>query len=159
MAKGRRPTKAKQRKPGRALHQAFLARCRERYEGGNSAAVLDAVDICLRAGQRVPLWAAQPFCDRYLDWAAGCARSLDDAFGVVPLTLRKFATRRRYNRLRLKIVYRVLQLHKQEDKPIGAATFVTVAQELNVSESTVRRIYYDKSSAVLRKVFANATLS
>jgi hypothetical protein len=159
VGKGRQPTKAEQRKLGRALHQAFLARCRERYEGGYSAAVLDAVDICLRAGQRVPLWAAQPFCDRYLDWAAGRSRTLDDAFGVVPLTLRKFATRRRHDRLRLTIVYRVLQLHEQEGKPIGAATFAAIAQELNVSESTVRRIYYEKSSVVLRKVFRNVTLS
>jgi AraC-like DNA-binding protein len=159
VAKGRRPTKAKQRQPGRALHQAFLAWCRKRYESGHPAAVLDAVDICLRSGQRVPLWAAQPFCDRYLDWAAGRSRTLDDAFGVVPLTQRKFATRRRHDGLRLKIVYRVLRLHKQEHKPIGAVTFATVAQELNVSESTVRRIYYDKTSAVLRKILTNATLS
>jgi len=154
-----RRTRAEQRKLVRTLHRAYLARCRKRYESGHADGLLDAVDGCVRTGRKVPLWAAQPFCERYLDWADARVQTLDQAFGISPLSRRKFRARKEHNRLRPLVVYRVIQLHTIEKKPIGGELFAKVAEELHTSEATVRRIYYDKLSEPPRKIFTNATLS
>ena len=151
-----RLAKIKQRKLGWALFRALLEDFRKRYASGDNGALLDIVDACLRTGRKVPLWAAQPFCDRFLDWADAREQTLDQAFGIPPTTSRKFEARRTHNRLRPKVVFRVMQLSLIENMSIGDALFAQVARELRTSEATVRRVYYDKASEALKKIFAIA---
>ena len=154
-----RLARIKKRRFARALNRAYLAGFEKRYKKGHKNALLDVVDGCLRTGRKVPLWAAQLFCDCYLDFADGRVQTLDQAFGISPLSRRKFRARKEHNRLRPLVVYRVIQLHTIEKKPIGGELFAKVAEELHTSEATVRRIYYDKLSEPPRKIFTNATLS
>jgi hypothetical protein len=133
-----------------------LAWFEKRYKEGHNDALLDVVDGCLRTGRKVPLGAAQLFCDCYLDFADGRVQTLDQAFGIPPTTSRKFEARKTHNRLRPKIVYRVMQLNLIENMSIGDALFAQVARELRTSEATVRRVYYDKASETLKKIFAIA---
>jgi hypothetical protein len=151
-----RLAKIKQRKLCWALSQALLEHFRKRYASGDNGALLDIVDACLRTGRKVPLWAAQPFCDRFLDWADARVQTLDQAFEIPPTAGRKFEARRTHNRLRPKVVFRVMELSLIENMSIGDALFEQVARELHTSEATVRRVYYDKASETLKKLFANA---
>ncbi|MET0706635.1 MAG: hypothetical protein ABWY82_07285, partial [Tardiphaga sp.] len=50
---------------------------RRRFEAGDKAALLDAVDLCARAGLPMPGWLAEAYCAAYAHWAAYRARSLD----------------------------------------------------------------------------------
>jgi hypothetical protein len=56
--------------------------CRKEYAGGNPLMLLIAIDACLRAGSKAPMWTAQKFCDRIDQWFRGQAKTLDEAFGV-----------------------------------------------------------------------------
>jgi hypothetical protein len=149
----------KQRRLGRALHEGYLAYYRKQYESGHFDGVLHAVDICLRSGRKVPLWAVQPFCDCFLNWAAFRVRTLDEAFKTPPLSKRKFNAARMHNRLRPQLVHRVVQLNIVEGMPLGGELFAKVANEQRTSEATVRRIYYAKMSEPLRKIFTNDACS
>src|SRR5262249_31277644 len=124
-----RLARIKQRRIGWALHRAYLAWFEKRYKEGHKGALLDVVDGCLRTGRKVPLWAAQLFCDCYLNFADGRVQTLDQAFGIPPTTSRKFEARKTHNRLRPKIVYRVMQLNLIENMSIGEALFAQVARE------------------------------
>jgi hypothetical protein len=151
-----RLARIRQRRFGRALNRAYLAGYEKRYKKGHKDALLDVVDGCLRTGRKVPLWAVQLFCDRYLDFADGRVQTLDQAFGIPPTSSRKFEARKTHNRLRPQVVYRVMRLSLIEKMSIGEALFDQVARDLHTSEGTVRRVYYDKASEFLKKLFANA---
>jgi hypothetical protein len=154
MAK-KRASKSELRKHADALHQPCLVWCRKRYDSGHPDGVLHAVDFCLRSGRKVPLWAAQVFCDGFLDWAGCRARTLDAAFKLPTLSQREFSTRREHNRLRPLVVRRVVHAH-MEGRPIEGSTFAEIGAELGTSEATVRRIYYEEASKPLRKIFTKA---
>lgn len=53
---------------------------RKQFEAGEGWALLDAADLCARAGMAMPEWLANAFCERYLDWHLFRAKSLDTAF-------------------------------------------------------------------------------
>jgi hypothetical protein len=136
-----------------------LAEFEKRYRKGHKGALLDAVDGCLRTGRKVPLWAAQLFCDCYLDFVDARVQTLDQAFGIPTTTSRQFEARKKHNRLRPKVVYRVVRLNKIENMSIGGELFAKIGKELGASASTVSRLYYDKAGKFLEKIFTKATLS
>jgi hypothetical protein len=155
-----RPTEAEQRELGRALFQALLADFRKRYENGDKSALLDIVDAHLRTGRKVPLWTAQPFCDAWLDYVDGRVRTFDEALGLPPpLKNRSFEARKKYNRLRPRVVYQVVKLNTMENKPIDGELFAKVGRELGISGSTASRLYYDKAGKLLQKIFTKDTVS
>ena len=43
---------------------------RRRFEAGDKAALLDAVDLCARAGLPMPGWLAEAYCAASPHWAA-----------------------------------------------------------------------------------------
>lgn len=153
-----RLARIKKRRFARALNRAYLAGFEKRYKKGHNNALLDVVDGCLRTGRKVPLWAAQLFCDCYLDFADGRVQTLNQAFGIPPTTNRKFETRKKHNRLRPKVIYRIVQLHTIENMAIDGELFAKVGRELGTSASTVSRLYYDKEGELLRKILTNATV-
>ena len=55
---------------------------RPRFEGGDERALLDAVDVCARAGIAMPWWAAEAFSARYTSWQRMQIKTLDDTFRV-----------------------------------------------------------------------------
>src|SRR5262249_56201026 len=96
------------------------------------------------------------FGGRFVEWEDGRVKKFDQGFGIPPTTSRKFEARRTHNRLRPKVVFRVMQLSLIENISIGDALFAQVARELRTSEATVRRVYYDKASEALKRIFATA---
>jgi hypothetical protein len=77
----RKPPRSKRARP-RKLTEALVEWCRKEYAGGNPLMLLIAIDACLRAGSKAPMWTAQKFCDRIDQWFRGQAKTLDEAFGV-----------------------------------------------------------------------------
>ena len=140
------------------LTEALVEWCRKQHAGGNPTALLIAVDACLRSGSKVPLWAAQEFCDRIDEWFRFQARTLDEAFGAERPRGKHFDKRRKRERLRPRIVLRVLQLNRQ-DEPIGGGLFERVGRELGVSASYVSDVYYENDSPSLRLLLRNAVIS
>jgi hypothetical protein len=62
--------------------KALLEQLRKDRNRGDPRALLYVVDFCLRTGTKVPLWAAQEFCDRIDQWFRSQVATLDEAFGV-----------------------------------------------------------------------------
>jgi hypothetical protein len=59
-----------------------IKKLRRRIKAGDTLALLDAVDLCLRAGIPVPAWLATEFCRRFMAWRLFQAASLDEAFAA-----------------------------------------------------------------------------
>jgi hypothetical protein len=145
----RKPPRSQRARP-RKLTEALVKWCRKRYARGNPLMLLIAVDACLRTGSKVPLWAAQKFCDQIDKWLRAQVKTLDEAFGVQRPAGKHFDRRKKREALRPYIVLRVLDLNKFQGVPIGGGLFEQVARELKVSAPYVSDVYYERDSRALR---------
>jgi hypothetical protein len=130
----------------------------KQFEAGEDWALLDALDLCMRTGTPIPLWIANAFGERYLDWLAFRAKSLDSAFRVKREKGTRVSHRANRERLKPHVVRRVQQLHAEgKGMPIDTALFERVGEDLNISEGLARSIYYDAKQlrgflAALKKI-------
>jgi hypothetical protein len=130
----------------------LVEKYRERFKAGDSAALLNAVDLCARSGLPLPLWAAQAFCDRFLAWASYRAPTLDAAFEVTRPKRAKLGARARREAQRTCVVREVVDLH-QAGAPLDEYLFVRAGKALRLSGGVVKSIYYEDASRSLRKIF------
>ena len=155
MAKRPKPRAPDRRSPTAAARPKLTARlvelCRERFEAGESAALLNAVDLCARSGLPLPLWARQAFCDRFVDWALYRAPTLDAAFGVTRPARAKIGALARREAKRAHVVSQVVDLHLA-GVPLDERLFAQVGEALRLSGGTVKSIFYDDASQPLRKI-------
>ena len=113
----------------------------KQFEAGEDWALLDAVDLCARAGVVIPEWAANAFCERYMDWHLFRAKSLDTAFGV---TRKKMHVDGRMLRewLRPRVALHVL-LRAAKGEAIDETLFGNVGKDLEISGPLAKKVYYD----------------
>ena len=126
--------------------------CRKRFEAGEAAALLDALDYCARSGTAMPLWLAKAYCSRYISWRTYEVKTLDQAFGVERKGER-IPERRTRILLAPHVAMEVDTLHRQEKLPIDEALFERVGKILDITPGMARDIYYeDKTWRTLLKV-------
>jgi len=118
-----------------------IENCRERFEAGEPAALLDAVDYCARTGTAMPLWLADAYCSRYIAWLTYQVKTLDQAFAVERKGER-VPERRKRELLKGPVAVEVDRLHRQEKLPIDEALFERVGKILKIKPGTARDIYY-----------------
>lgn len=121
--------------------QALLAACEQDFIGGNDGALLLAINWCAGAGLPLPKWAAAAFQTKYRNtvWESK-HRSWDAVFGK-PNKGKNFLAADKAERSSMKIYERVRQLRAKRPKP--ARIFKTVADEMRMSERTVKRCFED----------------
>jgi hypothetical protein len=136
----------------------LLKRCHERFDQGDKLAVLDAIDLCGRAGL-LPLWVRNAFCNAFSAYQRYEAATLDQAFGVERPKGEHFNKRRERERLREQILFRVYYLHYQEAAPLDMETFARVGKELNKSTSYVSKVFSEPESDALRELLRHLTVS
>jgi hypothetical protein len=115
--------------------------CRKRFEAGEAAALLDALDYCARSGTAMPLWLAEAYCSRYISWRTYEVKTLDQAFGVERKGER-IPERRKRILLEPRVAMEVDKLHRQEKLPIDEALFERVGKRLKIGPGMARDIYY-----------------
>jgi hypothetical protein len=126
--------------------------CRKRFDAGEAAALLDAVDYCARSGTAMPLWLAEAYCSRYIAWLTYEVKTLDQAFGVERKGER-IPERRKRKLLEASVAMEVDKLHRQKKLPIDEALFERVGKILNITPGMARDIYYkDNTWRTLLKV-------
>jgi hypothetical protein len=119
---------------------------RKQFEAGEEWALLDAVDFCARAGMTMPLWLANAFCERYLDWFLFQVKTLDEAFKVEGDRKGKHIERRaRREWLKPRVVLEVLRLHdpEGENMPLDDVLFERVGETLGCGKTLAKDLYYD----------------
>ena len=116
-----------------------VKQCRERYEAGDDLALLDAVDICIRSGTTVPVWAANAFSDRYLAWRSFQTKTLDDAFKVHRPKGAHLSTRARRQQL-LPMVVR--EYRRLKDATPSIDLFEVIGKNLNIPAGTAKEYFY-----------------
>ena len=126
---------------GKRLTTRFVEVCRKEYEAGRDPALLEAIDLCIRSHTPVPLWAANAWSERYLDWLDYRKPTVDAAFGVRRKGKVSWQARRR--QLGARIVLEVLRLRRDDKLPIDAHLFERVGKRLDIKPGTARKIYYD----------------
>ena len=115
--------------------------CRKRFEAGEAAALLDALDYCARSGTAMPLWLAEAYCSRYILWLTYKVKTLDQAFGAERKGER-IPERRKRLLLEPRVAMEVDKLHRQEKLPIDEALFERVGKNLSIRPGMARDIYY-----------------
>jgi AraC-like DNA-binding protein len=136
----------------------LLKRYHERFDQGNKLALLEAVDLCGRAGL-LPLWVRNAFGDAWSAYRRYQVPTLDQAFGVQRPKGKHFDTRSERERLRELILFRVFYLHYQEAAPFDMGTFARVAKEIKKSPSYVLDIFSEAESDALRELLRNWPVS
>jgi hypothetical protein len=136
----------------------LLKRYHESFDRGDKLALLEAIDLCGRAGL-LPLWVGNAFAAALSAYRRYQAPTLDQAFGVERPTGEHFEKRRERERLREWILLRVYSLHYQEAAPFDMGTFARVAKEIKKSPSYVLDIFSEPESDALREPLRNVTVS
>jgi hypothetical protein len=134
------------------LTARLVEQCRERFEAGDPAALLDAVDLCARAAMPMPLWLAEAFCERFNRWERFEAETLDAAFDVERPTGKHLGKRKDRERLRHAVVFEVERRHRDGAK-INDMLFEDIGQEFKIGRSKANKIYYEPASVGLRKLW------
>jgi hypothetical protein len=118
---------------------------RLRFEAGDERALLDAVDICARAGIAMPWWLAAAFSTRYTPWRRLQMKTLDEAFRVAGPKGRRWSDLARREHVKSDVLHRVCAL-RREGLPLDESLFTTVGRELGISGGLANRIYYDPAN-------------
>ena len=113
---------------------------RERFEAGDTEALLWVIMICAQTNWRMPEWARDALYELYWSGAYGKIKSWDDIFGKpwghgqrrAAITWHKQWDVRR----------RVKQLHEKEGAPIDNELFERVGKEFGLSRATASTLYY-----------------
>lgn len=124
----------------------------EQFAAGEDWALLDAIDLCIRSGQPVPVWAANAFGKRYLDWRCFRATTLDAAFKV-EREGQRLVRRAQREQLKPRVVLEVIRLRRDKNLPLDVRLFERVGGKLGISAGRARAIYYDKENP-WRELFA-----
>jgi hypothetical protein len=137
------PTPAQRRAQTRRNAAVSLAACKKRYEKGEKAALLRAIDRCAAAGVPIPDWAAKAFEEKYRAVVYRFeTSSWDDVFGKPRDSAAKLSARRQRRELQLPVYDRVSVL-KGETGKSNDEVFRRVAAEFGIGEPTVKRYYED----------------
>jgi hypothetical protein len=131
--------------PGK-LTALMVEERRKQFEAGHDWAPLDAADYCARAGMAMPVWLAQAFCDRYLDWHLFRAKSLDAAFGVKRKKGMHVDDQMHREWLKPRVVLEVLRIQRRKRVPFDEALFARVAKKYGIRKSLANEIYYDSKN-------------
>ena len=127
----------------RRLTPLVVEKLRERFEAGDEGALLDAVDCSARGGIPLAVWAANAFCERYMQWARFQAKSLDASFKVERRKGAHLKDRARREMLKWRVVIELLRLQREKRMPVDEALFARVGKRLGISRSLANKIYYD----------------
>lgn len=112
---------------------------RERYETGDSKALLRALDVCAYAGLPMPAWCRHAYQDSFRKLVRYDCRSLDEAFGYDLKGVNLVRAQERFRKsyvVALGVRLRVLDGETVED------ALRAVADEFSVSFSRAREWYY-----------------
>ena len=127
----------------------LLAQLRRRYEHGDLAAPLEALDICFRGSWGLPVWAKSGFVNALQRWRAHEVPTLDAAFGVMRPGGKHSKSLREQEARRAYVVARVEQL-RQRGRLLDRALFSIVEEEIGQKAGYAKKLYYDDASTDLR---------
>jgi hypothetical protein len=128
----------------------------KRFENGEDAALLHALDVWLDCFKGPPAWIANGFFDAISKFHVGA--TLDEAFGVKRVSGKHVDQWRRREALRVPVMFEIAYL-VQRGAPIDARTFARVGELVGRSPSDIARIYYEPASAAWRKLLRNWLIS
>jgi hypothetical protein len=115
---------------------------RPRFEGGEPRALLDAVDICARAGIAMPWWLVEAFSARYTAWRRLQIKTLDETFQVAWPKGTRWSDLARRERLKSDVLHRAFELRTRENLPFGEELFECIGRDLGISGGLANKIFY-----------------
>jgi hypothetical protein len=129
----------------------YLESCRQRYERGERAALLEALDFWLASCIGPPEWIAKGFAGAWAEWL--CGSDLNAAFGVRQPERKHSAAQRKRTILGPRITIQIEALKQQKNvKRDLRAIFERVGKDIGEAPSYVREVHYDKAFASLRRM-------
>jgi hypothetical protein len=129
----------------------YLEGCRRRYERGDHAALLSALDAWLSWCQGPPKWIVDGFYVAWSKWLRHEALTLDAAFGLRRSHPEQHRKRHEREMLRPFIVLQV-ETFRRQGLPLDVRLFELVGAEINKSAGFVSKVYYDEASAGWRAI-------
>ena len=114
----------------------------ERYQDGDSLALLDAVNYCAERSIAMPEWVSSEFIRKYREVTSFRAKTLDDAFGAANPKNTKLAAVRQRHQMSVLVYYGVLTKTIEEASPIDDGLFESVGESLGITMGTTRKYFY-----------------
>jgi len=125
----------------RNISDAQLDWYRQRFEGGDNHAVLEALSFCGQYELAMPKWLADAYIKAFHRYLNVETKTLCEAFGVArPKGFNSVAAKKRRNKGFI-VYYRVKELH-DAGEPVTVALFERVAKEEHVNRDFVAKRYY-----------------
>jgi hypothetical protein len=115
---------------------------RSRFEAGEQRALLDAVDICARAGIPLPWWLAEAFSTCFTAWRRLQIETLDETFKVTWPKGTRWNDLARREHLKWDVLHRAFELRTRENLPFGEELFERIGRDLDISRSLANKIFY-----------------
>jgi hypothetical protein len=135
------------------LTAGLVEQRRQQFDAGQDWVLLDAIDLCARTAQPLPMWIVDAFGKRYSDWLTYRAHTLDAAFKVERPRGKHRNTAALHEALRASVVRSVLLLHKPPETAIGLKLFDRAGKSLGIRGAQVRTIWYEPASQPVIKFF------
>lgn len=127
-------------------HNANLEPLRQKYECGDSTALIDTLRYCLTFTVPVPEWAAAPVRDGLTGWRFDRYKTLDQALGVQ--RPKNYDNTRGLSKNRyLWEIYDEVRAAHEAGVPLDE-TFDKVSEKYGTSASTVKRMYYEAKKLI-----------
>lgn len=116
---------------------------RQRFEGGDKAALLAAVRICANDDLPLPPWASKAYIRAY-DAVLNCRTgSWDDAFGRALKKGTHVAALQRRRRQRRKVWLAVRRAVEHDGRAIDESLFEDVGKALGFGKTRAAELYYE----------------
>jgi hypothetical protein len=119
-----------------------MAARKQRYDGGDRGAVLEALYFCLSCREQVPDWVTHAFCRAYAEVIGARAGSWDSVFGKPWKKGTHLKKARERKDLEFKVWISVCALHRV-GMPIDELIFQTVGEDLECGARQVKEMYYE----------------
>lgn len=112
---------------------------RRQYEAGDNTRLIAAMNLCAQYGVPMPKWVATAWLAATRLWAAGAAKSLDEAIGVARPKGKHAAAIAKKRRLMSRVWNHV----KEHRLPVCEDTFNAVGKQFGIGGTLAKEYFYE----------------
>jgi hypothetical protein len=118
----------------------YLKQLKVEFSKGQVDKLFAAIRFCGNEGVLMPEWVVDAFYKATNAWYSMRARTLDDAFGITPPTVKRLRAKQSRREKGLGIYLRVQEMHS-DVVPINKTLFALVGKEFGIGSTVASECY------------------
>lgn len=122
----------------------WMSHLKERFDGGEKWALMQAIDVCARKRWALPDWAALAYISAFEKIQSADAKSWDEVFGRGYKKGTNFNALSKKIKLRCDVFEHARDLIESEPTtPIDNEFFVRIGKKFNIGKTLASKYYYE----------------